>query len=201
MIDKKIFALPILIGIGIGSITTGVIIVARDDFYWYRNAYNVNHANTSIDAVFIEDMIPHHEGAIAMATLAQTSAKSDVVRTLATRIITAQTEEITTMQAWYFTWFGTSIPQTKTMDSNENDIHALHMDTVSGDENALKNAKDFDKTFLEQMIPHHEMAIMMARMLLRATSREEMKALAQNIITTQTAEITEMKTALKKINE
>ena len=191
----KTFALPILIGIGIGVITTGVIVLARDDFYWYRNAYTINHADTSIDAVFIEDMIPHHEGAIAMATLAETYAKSEAVRTLAARMFNAQTEEITTMQAWYLTWFTMPVP-TKNTTSNENDMHGMHMNTVSGDETALKNAKDFDKTFLEQMIPHHEMAIMMARMLLRTTSREEMKTLAQNIITTQSAEITEMNTLL-----
>ena len=66
---------------------------------------------------------------------------------------------------------------------------------MMGDEtdlNLLENAKLFDKEFIEQMIPHHQMAIMMASMMLNRTEREEMKKLAQDIIRTQTEEIDQM---------
>lgn len=63
----------------------------------------------------------------------------------------------------------------------------------STDIETLKTAKPFDKEFIEQMIPHHQMAIMMATMLLRGTNRQEMKTLGQNIIDAQSREIEEMR--------
>jgi uncharacterized protein (DUF305 family) len=56
----------------------------------------------------------------------------------------------------------------------------------------LREAVDFDKAFLEEMIPHHQMAIMMASMLKNSTSHQEMKTLAQDIISTQSKEIDAM---------
>src|SRR3989344_5077170 len=50
-----------------------------------------------------------------------------------------------------------------------------------------------DSHFIEQMILHHQMAVMMAQMLLRSTNRPEMKQLAENIITAQTKEINQMR--------
>ena len=48
------------------------------------------------------------------------------------------------------------------------------------------------KEFIEQMIPHHQMAIMMAQMLKSGTVRPEMQQLAENIITSQSKEIHDM---------
>ena len=42
------------------------------------------------------------------------------------------------------------------------------------------------------MIPHHQLAIMMAQMLQAGTNRPEMLQLAKNIITSQSEEITKM---------
>jgi uncharacterized protein (DUF305 family) len=50
---------------------------------------------------------------------------------------------------------------------------------------------EFD--FLTKMIPHHEEAVASARQLLAGTQRPEMVALANNIITTQTREIDQMR--------
>jgi uncharacterized protein (DUF305 family) len=63
----------------------------------------------------------------------------------------------------------------------------------STDIKTLENAKPFDKEFIEQMIPHHQMAIMMATMLLQGTDRDEMKTLAQAIIDAQSREIDQMR--------
>src|SRR3972149_5668890 len=52
---------------------------------------------------------------------------------------------------------------------------------------------DIDRHFIEQMIPHHQMAIMMSAMLLRGTEREEMKTLAEEIIDAQSEEIDKMR--------
>lgn len=57
---------------------------------------------------------------------------------------------------------------------------------------SLENASDFDRAFIEQMIPHHQLAIMMANMLQNGTSRPEMQQLAKNIIASQSKEIQQM---------
>ncbi|OIP71287.1 MAG: DUF305 domain-containing protein [Oscillatoriales cyanobacterium CG2_30_44_21] len=58
---------------------------------------------------------------------------------------------------------------------------------------ALKTASDFDKEFVRQMIPHHQMAVMMAQMASTRANRSEIRTLAQSIIKSQNAEIMQMK--------
>lgn len=58
---------------------------------------------------------------------------------------------------------------------------------------ALKNAQDFDKEFISQMIPHHQMAVMMAQMVAKSANKPEIRNLAQSIIKTQTTEIGQMR--------
>ena len=50
-----------------------------------------------------------------------------------------------------------------------------------------------DRHFIEQMIPHHQTAIMMTNMLVSNTDRPEMKQLANDIISAQSKEIQQMK--------
>jgi uncharacterized protein (DUF305 family) len=67
---------------------------------------------------------------------------------------------------------------------------------MMGDETditGLEKAGDFDKAFIDEMIPHHQMAVMMAQMLKSGTRRPEMIKLAEDIITAQTKEINEMR--------
>jgi len=56
----------------------------------------------------------------------------------------------------------------------------------------LENATDFDKAFLEAMIPHHQLALMMVQMLEAGSSRPEMQQLAKNITASQSKEIQQM---------
>lgn len=58
------------------------------------------------DKAFIEEMIAHHEGAISMAQLAKDNAKHLEIRDLSDAIITAQTEEISSMKTWFEEWYG-----------------------------------------------------------------------------------------------
>jgi len=58
------------------------------------------------DKAFIEEMIVHHEGAVAMAQQALRLAKHDEIKQMANDIITAQTREITTMRGWLQSWYG-----------------------------------------------------------------------------------------------
>lgn len=146
---------------------------------------------SNIDRHFIEQMIPHHEGAIEMAKLAQERSKRPEIQTLAIAIIKSQSGEITQMQSWYRNWYGGDVPVDSSigMGMGRGMMHGGMMGGQTSDIEALNIAPDFDKAFLEEMIPHHQMAVMMAQMLLSGSNRTEMKQLAQDIIDAQNAEI------------
>jgi uncharacterized protein (DUF305 family) len=151
---------------------------------------------STIDQTFIIQMIPHHEGAITMAQLALEKAEHPELKTLAQNIITAQQKEIGDMRGWYTQWYGSDVPTPRGAHNMQDHMMMegmTHMNSMSGDMEALRNSKNFDVEFIRQMIPHHEMAVMMAQMLQASTNRPEMKTLAENIITSQTQEIEQMR--------
>lgn len=149
----------------------------------------------NIDKHFIEEMIPHHQGAIDMAKLAETKATRSEIKNLAKDIIETQSKEIADMKAWYKEWYGSDVPE-----DDDGNMHGMmhggvgmNMGTMTGDLEDLQSAKDFDLEFVRQMIPHHEMAVMMARMLASGTQRPEMQELSSNIISSQSREIQMMR--------
>ncbi len=152
------------------------------------------------DKHFMMMMIPHHEGAIAMADLALTRAQHPEIKQLAKNIKTSQNSEIKQMRTWYKKWYGTSVPK---MDKNMGNMGMMHsnnkmMSGMNSDLTALRNAKNFDQAFIQEMIPHHQMAVTMAKDLIPNSKHPEMKKLAQEIIQAQNKEINEMKTWQKK---
>lgn len=151
--------------------------------------------NRNIDAHFIEEMIPHHESAISMSKLALQRATHQELKDLAQNIINSQSKEIDQMKAWYKEWFGKDVSV-----ESDNETHGMMggqmgmgMMDDDVDLSNLANSTDFDKRFIEEMIPHHQMAIMMASMLKTSTERDEMRQLAENIISTQSKEIGQMR--------
>ncbi|MFA7285634.1 MAG: DUF305 domain-containing protein [Candidatus Paceibacterota bacterium] len=193
---------------GVGGVVLGVIIVLLlSNISGYRGMMYGNNFRSNggvfgdrvggdinrMDSHFIEQMIPHHEGAIDMATLALTKATHPEIKTLAIAIIEAQNKEIVDMKSWYKDWFDADVPKANTsrMGGGMMSGRGMHMGGTE-DMSALENASDFDKAFIEGMIPHHQLAVMMAQMLKAGTNRPEMLTLANNIIESQTKEIEQM---------
>ena len=138
----------------------------------------------SADAHFIVMMIPHHEGAIAMSELALSRARRPEIRALAKRIIASQSREITQMRQWYRQWTGTDAPSWASGAG-----HGMGMGTSL---EALKNASDFDRAFIEQMIPHHRMGVMMASHAQWNTQQPELRQLEEAMVRVQSQEMEQM---------
>lgn len=151
-----------------------------------ENGYGDNHGMMDMDQEFIENMIPHHQDAVDMSNMALNKAEHPQIKQLARNISTSQSREIAEMRQWYKEWYGTDVPVNSHMMMNSTDL------------NRLKNAKHFDKEFIEQMVPHHQMAIMMAQMVLYHSNRPEIRGLSESIIKSQSAEIEEMRTWYKE---
>lgn len=144
-----------------------------------------------VDAMFIEAMIPHHDGAIAMSDLAVDRAEHPELRELARDISRKQSAENEQMREWYQDWFDTRVPEGR---SSRIDRMMGFMMGGDVDLEALGQAEPFDKAFIEEMVPHHGVAIMMARMLRAQTNEPEMREFAEEIIDGQSAEIDQMLT-------
>lgn len=56
-----------------------------------------------------------------------------------------------------------------------------------------KTGDEFDKAFISQMIEHHEGAVVMAVQARQDARHDEIKAMAEDIISAQTREINQMK--------
>lgn len=144
------------------------------------------------DQRFLDEMIMHHQGAVMMAQHMIADSPREELRALAERIITAQQGEIAQMQQWRREWYGAS-------DASSGGMVGGMMAGMMGgmmDREQMRQMMgpsfDFDRMFLQMMVPHHEGAIAMAEQALEEAEHAELKTLAQTIITSQHAEIEEM---------
>jgi uncharacterized protein (DUF305 family) len=135
----------------------------------------------NFDRTFIDNMVPHHKGAIAMARIELAKGTRLQLRALARGIITAQNSEIGLMKGWRSRWYGS--PKTPAKMS----MSMPGMNIAS-----LQHATDVDRAFLTQMIPHHQSAVMMATQAKGEAHHPEVRALAARIIKAQQREIAEM---------
>ncbi len=154
------------------------------------------------DQHFIVRMIPHHDGAIAMADLALTRARRPEVKALARSIKDSQTQENAQMRAWYRKWYGQEAP-TWSLGAGWGWQGGMggHMGMgggmglgMQGGTNlaALRQAADFDRAFIEQMIPHHQMGVMMASMAQINSQHPELRSLQESMVRVQSEEISQM---------
>jgi uncharacterized protein (DUF305 family) len=143
------------------------------------------------DQSFIEMMIPHHQDAVDMANLALKKGQHPEIKNLAQIIIRDQQREIQQMELWYQQWFGQTVPPLSTHGMMG--MHRGGYGMMGIDLKYLETATNFDQAFIRQMIPHHQMAVMMASNLKTNTNHPEMDKLADDIIQSQSTQIKEMK--------
>lgn len=171
-----------------------------------------DNAHNAQDVAFAQGMIPHHRQALEMARLAADRSASAAVEDLAARIEKAQDPEITTMTGWLTAW-GEDVPEpapsntstgstgTESMPGMDHSAHSGMPGMMDGQDMAeLERAsgRAFDTMFLTMMVEHHEGAVEMAGTEKAKGRYAPAKALADDIITAQNAEITEMNKLLGK---
>lgn len=145
---------------------------------------------------FLDQMVPHHQMAVHSAQMMIANSERPELRDLAQRIITAQQAEIEQMGQWRAAWFPeAAAAPSMTMIGGQGGMMGGQGGMMSGD--MMGNQEQMDRLFLEMMIPHHEAAISMAEQVLDESQRPEIRGLAEAIISSQTAEIEEMRGFLR----
>lgn len=152
------------------------------------------------DVTFAQGMIQHHEQAIEMAdlALADSANSSDEVMGLAQRMRDAQDSEIEMMKSWLEDW-GKPTTMGSTSDHSMSGMDSAGM--MTEDEMASMGqmtGSEFDMTWSESMIEHHRGAIDMAKAVKMEGMNADVMKLADQIISGQAAEITEMEQMLNK---
>ena len=153
------------------------------------------------DVAFAQGMIPHHEQAVEMAQLAADRAESDEVKELAADIEAAQAPEIEKLTTWLDAWGAD--PADRSMEGMDHGDMGDDSNGMSGmmseeDMTMLEDASgaEFDQMFLEMMIEHHKGAVDMAETEVAEGQNPDAIAMANEIISTQEAEIEQMEQLL-----
>lgn len=141
--------------------------------------------------IFVYQMIPHHEGAIAMANYEILHGKNFEMIQLAKSIKAEQQTELLQMQILLKqTDTETKAPQ---HFAEEMDKSMEKMMTNMPSANILK---DTDHAFAKVMLPHHQAAVDMARTLLKYPENAQVSAFAKQLISDEQIEIEQMSTYL-----
>ena len=146
------------------------------------------------DVAFAANMIPHHQQAVDLSAMVPDRCTNAGLVALADQISAAQQPEINVMKVFLVQW-------NENPDTNSG--HAGHGSTTQGMVDAGTMTKleslsgeEFDKLWLASMISHHQGAIEMAKAEIANGDNVDAKTLANNIVTTQEAEIGQMKQML-----
>lgn len=184
-----------------------------EELYWAR-IDSSRMSFTEADVKFMTGMIAHHAQALVMSRMAPEKGASHQIKTLASRIINAQKDEIASMQQWLrdrdqpipkyeingidlsITINGEPYTMYKKMQGVLSDRQIRELSEAKG--------KDFNRLFLKYMIEHHSGAVHMVHNLFNtdgAAQDERAFRLASDIQVDQKTEIERMKLMLERLTE
>jgi uncharacterized protein (DUF305 family) len=157
---------------------------------------------SAADVKFMQGMIGHHAQAIEMVALLKSRSNSEAMKKLAQRIELSQNDEMRMMREWL-----------QGRDQQVPGEHAHHDPAMrmpgmlTPEQMAeLAGAKEerFDRLFLEDMIRHHEGALVMVRELFAtpgAGQESEIYTFASEVDADQRMEIARMVAMLKELEK
>ena len=165
------------------------------------------------DIEYLEHMIPHHQVAIDMSNLLTLSTKNPIMLHLCRDIIRKQSYEIWEMimmkknisdtifsntETWSFDQKPTKLEiyEPVMSKSKEGDCNPLFFKPDDHSEH-MKTMKLNEKSYLEHMIPHHQVAVNMSKRLLLHTNHSYLLDFCNKLIIDQQGEIYYMNNLLK----
>jgi uncharacterized protein (DUF305 family) len=137
------------------------------------------------DRAFAAAMIEHHQSAVEMAEIAHGDAEHEELKQLAGSIESTQKAEISQMEQALRRFEQAGVEEESLGVADD----AKDMDTNPA---MLRDARPFDREFIDMMIAHHQGAIRMARVELDNGEDAEMRTLAGAIEAAQTREIDQL---------
>lgn len=154
-----------------------------------------------LEQAFLGNMISHHVAAVDMAQLELARGTHPQAKALARRIIAAQDREITEMTTWLRQWYGLTPQQARqkapaTIRALTDQIHT-GLRSMQSRVAAVQAGPGFDQAFLKAMIPHHEMAIVIAGAVPGRATHSQVNTMAREINTSQTGEVQQMRDWLR----
>ncbi len=164
---------------------------------------------------YMEGMIDHHQMALDMAEDCLTKVETESFRAVCQGVIDAQTPEIETLRGWLREWYGIEyapMAMSELMelmdlapDAGMEMGHGDHtanpmtdMPMMMGMMAGLDRVEgaEYEAAWLEAMVDHHDDAVHMSERILERAEHADLRALAQQIIDDQTAEIERMESML-----
>lgn len=165
------------------------------------------------DIDYLNHMIPHHQVAVDISLMLQKISKSPIIQEILRKLIFNQKMEI-----WMMNNLKNKLPQNVTANKNRvRTYQSTISDFIKPNKLGLtktycdphffdpkehmkhmKHMKLNDKMYIEHMIPHHQVAVDMSKVLLKNTSNDFMIYLAYRIIRSQQSEIIILKDLLEK---
>ena len=148
-----------------------------------------------VDRDFVAMMVPHHQGAIAMAEAELIYGHNERLRRLAQEILVTQQQDIAAMRLALVS--AAASPSTAPAEASflaKSDAAMTRMMAAM----QIQPSGDTDRDFVAMMVPHHQGAVVVAAAELSYGHNEPLRGLAQEIIATQEQEIVVMRHALGK---
>jgi len=151
----------------------------------------------SPDYDFMSQMIPHHQGAIEMASYEIENGRNFLTIQLAKSILAEQAVEIQQMQGYKKLFLPVDYPLKDKFKKEMNETMDLMMRNMPADH----ELDDVDIAFAMVMITHHQAGIDMAKVVLKFSSDKKTIGLSKQIIASQEVEIGQMCSFLNKRHE
>jgi len=148
----------------------------------------------SLSSTFINQMIPHHLGAIKMSRNLLQYTTYAPLQKIACRIIREQTKSIQNMECIFtscLAWTNSSCEINRYLNTFQDIAQTMFY--------RMSNApitNDININFINEMIPHHEAAIQMSKNLLQYSICPELVPILNAIISSQEQGVKEMKEIL-----
>ena len=167
------------------------------------------------DIEYLKHMIPHHQVAVDISLMLQKVTKSVKMQEILRKLIWVQNYEITLMKDLL-----NNLPDNITSSINNNIYMQNESDFIKPNTLGLTNTycdpnffdpknhmkhlmhmKLNDIMYIEHMIPHHQVAVDMSKILIKNTANDIMLYLAYRIIQSQQEEIVLLSDFLNSLNK